>query len=383
MTEAATTISRHRLRAIATTALIIGLSAAPVVFVLVFDPFGWLPAKLTSSEDQLFGMSPRHRAAVFAILIGIVVAAATASYAGFLRDSIAKYRLFEEILIDLGIMELDDLLEYHRQYSWNTLGALTFSAIFVGISIIATSQPFANDAEALWIIGLSTALLMLAVVAFLATDLSHLNALSPLVPIRARFKLINLSVLVGGLGSVLTSLACVIFVALIDPMLTYIGAIAFAVLQIWILILRRIPEAELKQYFRIDDDTWKTVIERTRAAETQPPKAAVTAGGDAVPGVAGDRSMAPYRHVRDRQLAEVERIVTQRLLSDTRGHPEELGSERIDSLLQTLAANLRLQESETRILRDRFRIHAAVTEALRATVTAPSKVRPPAAEPAE
>lgn len=166
------------------------------------------------------------------------------------RAKVRKYRAAEESLVKDERIDPGDMVRYHSNYKWHTYGSISFSTLFIIVSVIVTGDSYSIEENV--VIGLSIFLLMLSAFVLAAIDLMHTNTLSPLVPDRKRFELVNTSIVLGGFAVVLQIAAVISFVALFSVPASVGGAIAFFLLNVWITRIRAIPREELKEKFGTD-----------------------------------------------------------------------------------------------------------------------------------
>jgi len=166
------------------------------------------------------------------------------------RTKVRKYRAAEESLVGSDKINVGDLIQYHSNYKWHAYGSISFSTLFIIVSVIVAGDNYSMEENV--VIGLSIFLLMLSAFILAAIDLMHTNTLSPLVPIRKRFELVNMSVVLGGFAVVLQIAAVISFVALFSVPASVGGAIAFFVLNVWVTRIRAIPRDDLEDQFGPD-----------------------------------------------------------------------------------------------------------------------------------
>ncbi len=199
-----------------------------------------------------------HVVYAFWCVIGIfvVLLVVMARYAAWAWDFIAVYRPSEEKLLREGRLRLSDVLDYHAQYHWGDYAAITIGMVLVSVTLIAVEgkslQPTATAVQAV-------AVLTMVVAAVLLTyaDLVHTNTQTPIIPIDRRFKLIDMSVQFGTIGTMLTFVAVLLFVALISLWATIVACICYVLVLYAVQKKRRIPKDEFEAYFGVGPDWHK------------------------------------------------------------------------------------------------------------------------------
>lgn len=206
------------------------------------------------SELIRYVLSSPVWATLFALSCAFLTPAFMAAKSDKANTRVKRYRFFEEHLVNLGYIDLDDILNYHSQFKWSEIGALAFGALFIGVTFTVEKVP--DDPESFFAMYVALLVLVVSSTMLLVIGVVHINSQTPLLPIRIRFTMIDSSVVVGGLGTILTLMSATIFLSLIDTILTYSGAISFIMIYIFLQNKRVVKYEDLKEYFRISDSDW-------------------------------------------------------------------------------------------------------------------------------
>lgn len=179
---------------------------------------------------------------------------------------VGTYRTYEQELLRRGDYPLQALLDYHSLYHWGDYAAVTLGMVLVSVTLITVDGDKLTGAMLeVQLIAIFT--MIAAAVLLVFADLMHTNTQTPIIPLRSRFDLIDWSVRLGTMGTLVTVLAALFFVAIIDTWLTLAGCGFFLGTMILVYSVRRLPKAELAAYFRVDlsDTAWPIAADRTRA----------------------------------------------------------------------------------------------------------------------
>lgn len=204
--------------------------------------------------------------ATFVGLLGIVAAHQTA-----LRGSrVGTYRRYERELLRRGAFDLQALLDYHSLYHWGDYAAVTLGMVLVSVTLIAVDgDKFTGPMHVVQMTAIFT--MIAAAVLLVFADLLHTNSQTPIVPPESRFRLIDWSVRLGTLGSLVTVLAALFFLVIIDTWLTVAGCGFFLGVMLLVYQVRRVQKAEVAAYFRLDLDGegWPEAADRELAGRAR------------------------------------------------------------------------------------------------------------------
>ena len=161
------------------------------------------------------------------------------------------YQRFESLLVEKEKIKKEDMMAYHAQYSWGAYAATAMAAMFISLPILILEasrlHPFQQS-----VLGWGTLLMAMAATCLAAVDLLHKNSQTPLIPNSSRFRLINISVTLGGLGILVMLAAILVFLNLLSQVLTFIfGFVALYIFSLTVL-KRSVPFAELENSFKLE-----------------------------------------------------------------------------------------------------------------------------------
>ena len=161
------------------------------------------------------------------------------------------YQRFESLLVARGKIEKEQMMAYHAQYSWGAYAATAMAAMFISLPILILEasrlHPFQQS-----VLGWGTLLMAMAATCLAAVDLMHKNSQTPLLPNPSRFRLINISVTLGGLGILVMLAAILVFLNLLSQVLTFIfGFVALYIFSLTVL-KRSVPFSELEEAFELE-----------------------------------------------------------------------------------------------------------------------------------
>lgn len=166
------------------------------------------------------------------------------------RSRVVVYRHYERALLDGGHLKLEDLLNYHSQYSWGNYAAVTIGMVLLTVTLLALEAD-SLDAIETTIQNFAVFCMTAAAIMLSYADLMHTNTQTPIIPIKTRFELIDTSVRFGTLGTMITILAVLFFVAMISLPATAFACAVFVAVLLWVQSQRSIPKDELLDYFKI------------------------------------------------------------------------------------------------------------------------------------
>lgn len=172
------------------------------------------------------------------------------------KKTIAVYRPYEERLLKLNKLDLEDLLEYHSQFKWGDYSGIAIGMVLLSITLILINI---QDLTVLEITIQSTiiVLMVIAVILLVFGDLVHTNSQTPIIPIGTRFKLISLSVQFGTLGTILLVFAVLLFTCMVSLSIVMISCFMFLAIFWYSNQLRRIPKSDFFRYFGIiNEEEW-------------------------------------------------------------------------------------------------------------------------------
>ncbi len=169
------------------------------------------------------------------------------------KKLVTIYRPYEETLLNLKRLKLEDMLEYHSQYNWGNYAAITIGMVLLSITMLVIEFDKIDDSNktllyfALGFMSVSAVLLYYA-------DLLHINTQTPIIPIKSRFRLIDWSVRFGSFGAMLMILSVFFFISMISLGATIFACITYVAISFFVTMTRRVPLKEFKDYFGIDSD---------------------------------------------------------------------------------------------------------------------------------
>lgn len=148
------------------------------------------------------------------------------------RGHIRRYRGAELSLVEMGRMDQDEILEYHRSYNWYAYAGLGFQSVFVIVPLFFGDQiqkmsPADQTAVFIGLAALGISTILLGII-----DFFHTNTLTPLVTNRKRFELIDTILKIGGLSIFLQTTAVGVFLSLINSWLS----VATSVIALWLMV---------------------------------------------------------------------------------------------------------------------------------------------------
>ena len=180
------------------------------------------------------------------------------------RGVIVVYRRYEKALIDYQRLHgleapafrksadsaFERLMEYHAQFKWDSYAGMTVGMVLVSVTLIAIEGPGLSEVY-LTVLGVAVGFMLVAAILLCIADLLHTNTQSPIVPLEKRFALIDSSVQLGTLGTMLTLFAVLLFVALISLRVTIFGCVVYLGLLWFWQSKRRIQIDEFEEAFRL------------------------------------------------------------------------------------------------------------------------------------
>jgi hypothetical protein len=173
------------------------------------------------------------------------------------QKRISVYRPYEQALLDVGRLRLNDLLSYHGQFQWGTYASITVGMVLISVSMLAVNiQDLSQDMATVHAVGVLV--LTVAVILLASADLVHTNSQTPIIPVSKRFDLIDVSVGFGTLGAMLTILGLLLFVSTVSLHATFVACVAFGGVSWSVERVRRIPKKEFESYFGVglSDASW-------------------------------------------------------------------------------------------------------------------------------
>jgi len=224
---------------------------------------GWSECRLTE-----LSVVPKLATMVFIYAVAVVFFIITArrqnrKMAKDKAGRIRRYRHAEEYLVETGKLSHEALIEYHREYKWESYSGFALSAAIVVAALVIQGDatgtaPFADAELALWNAGI----LAIAGALMAAAEIVHTNTLSPLVPIKTRLKVVGRSIVVAGIGITLAVSSVFAFIALAAPVVAIAGTLVFFFLVLWLQSARAIPRAEMIEQFELNEDEWDELVRR-------------------------------------------------------------------------------------------------------------------------
>ena len=171
------------------------------------------------------------------------------------RKTVSRYAKAEYTMIESKHMSKESLIEYHTNIDWRTYASLSFSTLFIVVSFIVQNgvDPQLSMEEDM-IYFVSVLLLASSAICLTAADMVHTNSLSPIVPLKKRFQLINLVVVLGGVAFIMQGAAVQIFLSLMNTWISIFGAALGLVLNFIVIKSRSFTLAALAEEFGVDDD---------------------------------------------------------------------------------------------------------------------------------
>jgi len=163
---------------------------------------------------------------------------------------IAVYRPYEERLLKLNRLSLEDLLNYHSQFNWGNYASIAIGMVLLSVTLMVLNNDALTSIE-LTIQSVIVVVMAIATILLTFGDLIHTNSQTPIIPIQRRFKLIDVSVQFGTFGTILLVFSVLLFTCLISlgtavlSCITFIGVITYAYGR------RRIRKENFFRYFGI------------------------------------------------------------------------------------------------------------------------------------
>ncbi len=166
------------------------------------------------------------------------------------KSHVGVYRPYEERLLTLNRLKLDDLLGYHSQYKWSNYSGMALGMVMLCVVLIITNRSSLSSLQ-ITIQNIIVAVMSLAVIFLVFADLVHTNTQTPIIPIRTRFKLISLSVQLGTFGSFLLVYTVLLFVSMISLEIAIFSSMVLIFVVSYSYRVRRIPKKDFFKYFGI------------------------------------------------------------------------------------------------------------------------------------
>ncbi len=168
------------------------------------------------------------------------------------KKQVGVYRPYEQALLHHGKLELEDMLAYHSQYSWGNYAAVTIGMVLLSVTILAMDGDKLSDVErVIQVFGVIC--MTVAAIGLCWADLVHTNTQTPIIPVVRRFKLIDFSVQVGTMCTMVMLLAVLFFVCMISLAATIVCCVAYVVILIVVFKRRRVSKQEFFEYFNVRD----------------------------------------------------------------------------------------------------------------------------------
>jgi hypothetical protein len=171
------------------------------------------------------------------------------------KDKVCKYRPYEEKLLHQGKLELKDIMDYHAQYSWGNYAAVTIGMVLISVAMLAMEGNKLNPAEKVIQI-FAVVCMTAAAIGLCWADLLHTNTQTPIIPVDRRFKLIDRSVQIGTMGTMIMVLAVLFFVCMIDFVATLLSCATYIAIMFVVFRDRKIDKKEFYAYFLEKAKDW-------------------------------------------------------------------------------------------------------------------------------
>lgn len=165
---------------------------------------------------------------------------------------ICVYRPYEKKLLDQGILDQRLLTDYHAQYHWGDYASVCMGGVLVAVTMLAIDGQKMRP-EQVKIQSVSVCVMTVAAILLTWADLVHTNTQTPIVPRDRRFKLIDLSLNLGTIGTMLMIAAILFFVAIISKIAAIISSITYVVVMILVFQRRRISKRELFAQYHLTE----------------------------------------------------------------------------------------------------------------------------------
>lgn len=162
------------------------------------------------------------------------------------KDKVRTYRPFEQKALKTGYLDLKDLLSYHQQYRWADYAAVTVGMALLAVTFLVSTDVSANVKN--YPLLLSMGLMTTAAIVLVFADIVHTNTQTPIIPLGHRFRLIDMSVRFGTLGAVMTLLAVLVMVSIINLWITLAGCTVFVGVLIHATAIRRFDRKDFFDY---------------------------------------------------------------------------------------------------------------------------------------
>jgi hypothetical protein len=186
----------------------------------------------------------------------------------FSKEYVMVYRPYEHKLLQIGRLKLQDMKEYHGLYHWGDYGAISSSIVpLIIVTLLSAREKF--DSTEIKIIAIICFLLVLSVLSLIWADLVHTNSQTPIIPIKKRFELIDLSVVFGTFGTMSLVLSTIAFLTLMNLWLVIFGSIMYVGIMAYTINKRRIPKKEFFQYFKISGTEGQDLIKAWNSKDTK------------------------------------------------------------------------------------------------------------------
>jgi hypothetical protein len=170
------------------------------------------------------------------------------------RGAIGVYRPYELQTLLQGRLDLQDLLSYHAQYHWADYAAVVIGMVLLSITLLVTSSQALGDV-CTTIQWFAIVFMTVASILLIYADLVHTNSQTPIIPIRQRFRLIDVSVRFGMLGTMLIILSVMFFIAMVSVSATIFCCVVYIGVLWYVFFQRQIPKAEFFEYFGVHSAT--------------------------------------------------------------------------------------------------------------------------------
>ena len=172
------------------------------------------------------------------------------------ESTIAVYRPYEERLLKLSRLDLEDLLNYHSQFKWGDYSGIAIGMVLLSITLIIINSTQIGSVN-LTIQSVVVGVMAIAVVFLVFADLTHTNTQTPIIPVKRRFKLIDLSVQLGTTGTLLLIFAVLLFTSMVGISVVVVSCSVFLGTMVYANYVRRIPKTQFFRYFGIvDEENW-------------------------------------------------------------------------------------------------------------------------------
>jgi len=216
------------------------------------------------------------------------------------KEFVTVYRPYEHRALQNGAMELKDLLNYHSQYHWGEYAAVTVGMVLVSV-ILMFDKDTVLPKVGIMVQPIVVALMTISSIALVWADLVHTNTQTPIIPINTRFKLIDMSVVLGTVGTMLMVFSVLLLIALINLEATIVSCSAFVAILVYSYRTRRVHKREFFDYFKVySEEGWEEIDGNLIMQNQEEQRQYVGDDDDQLP--ERERKVKPYRPGTNQRL---------------------------------------------------------------------------------